>query len=113
MASRLPISSKACQEEGEFSKKDLISYGVKEAKIGITADPVLLMKYENIDRIKEIIINTGLNPDLPIIGISIRPWKAWYERQLKAFTSVIRQVASKYNMQILLIPFQLSSDLFG
>lgn len=95
-----------------FAKNDLISYGISENKIKVTADPVLLMKYNDKDRIRSIITQTGLNPDLPIIGISIRPWKAWYERQLKAFTSVLRQIASKYGLQILLIPFQLSSDLW-
>lgn len=95
-----------------FSKNDLVSYGVPENKIKVTADPVLLMKYNNQERIREIITKSGLNPDQGIIGISIRPWKAWYERQLKAFTSVIYQIARKYKLQILLIPFQLSSDLW-
>lgn len=95
-----------------FSYNDLITMGISKNKIQVTADPALLL--DSISKIEadNIFAESGIDPSIPIIGIAIRPWHAWYERQLKAFTSVIYQLAKKYNMQIVLIPFQLSSDLW-
>jgi polysaccharide pyruvyl transferase CsaB len=95
-----------------FSKNDLIDFGVKPGKIQVTADPALLLNGVDEKHIRNILMDTGLDPDIPIVGIAIRPWPAWYERQLKAFTSILYQLAKKYNFQILLIPFQLSTDLW-
>lgn len=96
----------------QFAYDDLVSYGVNKNLLQVTADPVLLLKGSDKDQIKKLISDIGLDPNQKIIGISIRPWKEWYERQLKAFTSVIYQIAKKYNYQILLIPFQMSSDMW-
>lgn len=91
----------------ENSTNDLKDMGVKKY-INITADPVLTLDKSE----SNILENLGLNKDKKIIGIAIRPWKDWYERQFKAFSSILYQVANKYNYQILIIPFQKSSDLW-
>jgi polysaccharide pyruvyl transferase CsaB len=95
-----------------FSRNDLISMGVKPGKIQVTADPALLLAGTDKKHSVNILMEAGIDPEIPIIGIAIRPWHAWYERQLKGFTSVVYQLAKKYGLQILLIPFQLSSDLW-
>ncbi|MFN8575851.1 MAG: polysaccharide pyruvyl transferase CsaB [Candidatus Sericytochromatia bacterium] len=94
------------------SYNDLIQMGVSKNKIQVTADPALLLDSVSKEEVKNIFSESGIDLNLPIIGIAIRPWHSWYERQLKAFTSIIYQLAKKYNMQIVLIPFQLSSDLW-
>ncbi len=95
-----------------FSRDDLINMGVNPSKIQVTADPALLLDKISKEKVREILTEANIDLSIPIIGIAIRPWHAWYERQLKAFTSVIYQMAKKYNMQIVLIPFQLSTDLW-
>ncbi|GIW21487.1 MAG: polysaccharide pyruvyl transferase CsaB [Candidatus Sericytochromatia bacterium] len=90
----------------ENSKNDLIKMGVKKI-INITADPVLTLDKGNFN-LNDII----LNKEKKIIGVAIRPWKDWYERQFKSFSSILYQIAKKYNYQILIIPFQISSDLW-
>lgn len=94
------------------SYNDLIKMGVNSSKIKVTADPALLLGRVDENEAEKIFSECGIDTSIPIIGIAIRPWHAWYERQLKAFTSVVYQLAKKYNMQIVLIPFQLSSDLW-
>lgn len=95
-----------------FSRDDLITMGVPQNKIQVTADPALLLDSITKEQVRDILTEAGIDLSIPIIGIAIRPWHAWYERQLKAFTSVVYQLAKKYGMQIVLIPFQLSSDLW-
>ncbi len=95
-----------------FSMQDLINMGIRENKIQVTADPVLLLEGVDKKHVNNILMGSGIDPHIPIIGISIRPWHSWYERQLKAFISVLYQLAKKYNFQILIIPFQHSSDLW-
>lgn len=94
------------------SYNDLIEMGVNKNKIQVTADPALLLDSISKSEVENIFYESGIDLKMPIIGIAIRPWHSWYERQLKAFTSIIYQLAKKYNMQIVLIPFQLSSDLW-
>jgi polysaccharide pyruvyl transferase CsaB len=96
----------------DTSYNDLIEMGVDKKRIQVTADPALLLDSITKEETKQIFSESGIDTNIPIIGIAIRPWHSWYERQLKAFTSVVYQLAKKYNMQIVLIPFQLSSDLW-
>ncbi len=95
-----------------FSQDDLLKMGLNKNKIQVTADPALLLESVDKKSINNILMAEGIDPSIPIIGIAIRPWNSWYERQLKSFTSVVYQLAKKYNLQILLIPFQQSSDLW-
>lgn len=102
--------TKAITIRDQFAYNDLISYGVNKELLQVTADPVLLLKEDDKEKAKLVLQELGLDPNKKTIAVAIRPWKEWYERQLKAFTSVIYQLARKYNMQILLVPFQMSSD---
>lgn len=112
MVKRIFNKTTAIRVRDSFSQKDLIDMGVKANKIQVTADPALLLESPDFNHVTKILTEAGIDITVPIIGIAIRPWPAWYERQLKAFTSVIYQLARKYKMQILLIPFQLSTDLW-
>ncbi|PIQ27400.1 polysaccharide pyruvyl transferase CsaB [bacterium (Candidatus Blackallbacteria) CG17_big_fil_post_rev_8_21_14_2_50_48_46] len=76
----------------------------------LSADPVLAMRGMPPGRAEEILRQEGLNPDYPIIGVSIRPWKTWYEKQLKSFTAVLSQFARQARAQLLFIPFQADQD---
>lgn len=79
-------------------------------KVVLTADPVLCLEPAEAGRISQIWAGTGLKPDVPTIGIAIRPWHTWFERQFKAFATVISHVASACGAQVLLLPFQQPGD---
>ncbi len=79
-------------------------------RIVLTADPVLCLEPADPGRISQIWAGTGLRSDLPTIGISVRPWHTWFERQFKTFASVISHVASSCGAQVLLLPFQQPGD---
>jgi polysaccharide pyruvyl transferase CsaB len=79
-------------------------------RIVLTADPVLCLEPADPGRIFQIWAGTGLHPDMPTIGIALRPWHTWFERQFKSFSTVISHVASSVGAQILLLPFQQPGD---
>lgn len=74
------------------------------------ADPVLALQPVHPSHSQQILQTEGLDIHRPILGVAIRPWAAWFEKQLKAFTSVLAQFASRIGAQILLIPFQPEHD---
>jgi len=96
----------------EASSEELVNLGIDTNNINITADPALILSSADRDVARAIIAHTSLDPDSPVIGIALRPWQTWYERQLKSFSSIITQLAYKYSIQLLLIPFQMSTDLW-
>lgn len=80
------------------------------ARVHQCADLVLTLQPEHPSLIQHYLQSEGLDLNRPIIGVSIRPWATWYEKQLKAFTSVLAQFAARVQAQILLIPFQPAQD---
>lgn len=84
--------------------------GVRTPAIYLSADPVLALRGMPPGRAVEILQQEGLDPQLPIVGVSIRPWKSWFEKQLKSFTAVLAQFARQIGGQLLLIPFQRDQD---
>lgn len=79
-------------------------------RVVLTADPVLCLEPADPGRIAQIWAGVGLRPDVPTIGISVRPWHTWFERQFKVFSTVISHVARAVGAQILLLPFQQPGD---
>lgn len=79
-------------------------------RLVLTADPVLCLVPAEHGRIEQVWAATGLRSDLPTLGIAIRPWYTWFERQFKAFSTVISHVASSTGAQVLLLPFQQPGD---
>jgi polysaccharide pyruvyl transferase CsaB len=86
--------------------------GVPASRIRQTADPVLVLQPAPPERADELLAHAGLEPRRPFIAVAIRPWKSWYERQLKNFTAVIAQIAAQEGVQVLVVPFQYSVDRY-
>jgi polysaccharide pyruvyl transferase CsaB len=84
--------------------------GVPRTRVRLSADPVLALRGMPPGRAAEILRSEGLNPEQPVIGIAIRPWESWFEKQLKSFTAVLVQFARRHQAQLLLIPFQPEQD---
>lgn len=92
------------EESYEFLQKQGLQ------RLHLTADPVLTLKSIHPGHALELLHREGVNPALPMIGVSIRPWPTWFEKQLKAFTSVLAQFARECQAQLVLIPFQPNHD---
>ncbi len=97
-----------------ISVRDEESYefleGLGLSPLHLTADPVLTLKAVHPSHALELLHREGVNPTLPMIGVSIRPWPTWFEKQLKAFTAVLAQFARACQAQLVLIPFQPNHD---
>lgn len=94
----------------EDSRALLARCGVPVERIELTADPVLALAPAPAARADEIWARLGLQPGRATIAVSVRPWPAWYERQLKAFSAVLAQRAEAWDAQILLLPFHRPDD---
>ncbi len=82
----------------------------QQQQLHLTADPVLTLNAVHPHHARELLLNEGVDPTLPMIGVSIRPWRTWFEKQLKAFTAVLAQFARTCGAQLVLIPFQPNHD---
>ena len=94
------------------SVAELQRLGMPANRVRLTADPVLALRPSLPSRADELVAQAGLEPRRPFLTIAIRPWKTWYERQLKSFTAVVAQMAMQWGLQILVVPFQYSMDRY-
>lgn len=95
----------------QASARILRSLGVPDSQIEVTADPVLALEPAPPERVEAILSSISLDPAAgPVIGVAIRPWPTWFERQFKAFSAVLAQVAVREEAQIVLLPFQRPHD---
>lgn len=92
------------------SVAELLAMGVPKPSVFQMADPVLTLVPATPAHVRERLRAEGLDLRRPMIGVSIRPWKDWYEKQLKSFTAVLTQLALRLDAQIVLIPFQPHHD---
>lgn len=94
----------------QASRELLARCGVPAERITLTADPVLALDPAPAAEVDALWAQLGLDPNKPTLGIAIRPWSDWFERQLKSFSAVLAQEATKWNAQILLLPFHRPDD---
>lgn len=102
-------AARAVTVRDEASYQLMRSLGVPESRLALTADPVLCLRPVAQNRVREIREQIGL-ADRPTIGIAIRPWMSWFERQFKAFSAVVSELSVATGAQILLLPFQQPGD---
>ncbi len=84
--------------------------GLAANRLEVTADPVLAMKPVDSERVIALWHDLDVNPAHPVIGVSLRPWVSWTERQLKSFSAVLAQYAHQWQATIVLIPFHRPDD---
>lgn len=93
--------------EGE-AKKTLHDLGVAQ-EIEVTADPALLLKPQVFT--KEMIKKEGIEPDVPLIGFSVRePGPAAPDLNVEQYHAVLANaadfMAERYDAQILFVPME-------
>jgi len=102
---------RVCAVRDDQSARILQALGVEPARIAVTADTVLALDPAAPERVDELLARGGVDlGHAPAIGVAIRPWPTWFERQFKAFSAVLAQVAAREGAQVLLIPFQRPHD---
>lgn len=102
---------KAITVRDQDSKEELLSLGVKHPPVQVTADPVLGLELSQIDCSKgyDILTALGAEPQRPIAGISVIPWKG-----ARGYIKVVAKVAddlSAAGWQVLLIPMHNPVDI--
>lgn len=110
LVGRVARKADALTVRDQASRELLVRCGVPAERVQLTADPVLAMAPVGRDASDPLLRRLGLEPGKPIMAISVRPWASWYERQLKAFSSVLAQRAAEWDAQILLLPFHRPDD---
>lgn len=91
------------------SKSCLEDIGVNRPDILVTADPAFAMKPAPDEDAQEILRATGVPEDVPLIGISLRPWKNninW----LPALSQGLENAASKIGAALVFLPMQREKD---
>lgn len=94
------------------SKRLLNDLGITKP-IEITADPALLLKSKVFS--KEMLKKEGVNPDMDLIGFSVRePGLAAPDLNIDHYHAILANTADfmieRYNCQILFIPFELGAN---
>lgn len=98
-----------CAVRDPLSVDILHHLGVKRVKL--VADPVIALDPAPPSRIDTILSRAGIElGGEPLIAVAIRPWPGFFERQFKAFSAVVAQMAARVGAQIVLLPFQRPHD---
>lgn len=92
------------------SKQVLENIGIISSSIIVTADPVMALESCPASRIEEILKKENIpNKDLPLLGISVRPWKTEIKYS-SIIAGAVKRFIEKVPAKVLLIPFQRSQD---
>ncbi len=93
----------------ENSYEELLSMGVDRKKCFVTADPVFTMDPIETERAKQLLRNSGIPMDKPLVAVSVRNWKdidAFTDRFAKLCDVIVEQ----YDRNILFIAMQVPND---
>jgi polysaccharide pyruvyl transferase CsaB len=89
----------------------LIDIGLT-TKVDVTADAALSMRVISDQTARELLRNTGCDPNRPVIAIAPKPWPSFYPGVdwEPVVAGGLRQLRDEERVQLLLIPFQRTED---
>ncbi len=95
----------------EVSVKELDAMGV-EQKVHLTADPVLVLKEENLDAVDQKTLDAAitLEEDKFVIGVSVRNWKN-YDSFSQTIAGFLDFLVSNYPVQVVFLPMHYPGDV--
>lgn len=93
------------------SRQELLNLGIDKPPVYVTADPALGLDIGDIDPSvgKEILSGLGVEPDAPLIGLSVRGWKGMEE-----YKRVIARVCDRLvedGWKIIFLPMHYPEDV--
>ena len=91
------------------SKEELLSLGIHNVPITVTADAVLGMHPVDTAMGCDILASYGVDFDRPIVGVSVRAWKDCTEYQT-ILAKALDQIQTDKDVQIVFIPMQHRED---
>lgn len=93
----------------DASKAYLEEIGVTRPGIHVTADPAFAMKPAPDDEAIEILKATGVPEGVPLIGVSLRPWKDGLQ-WLPAISEGLEAAAKRIGAVLVFLPMQREQD---
>lgn len=91
------------------SKSYLEALGVNRPEIRVTADPSFAIQPVSSDEAVEILKASGVKTEMPLIGISMRPWKDQLQ-WLPSIATGLEVAAKKIGAALVFLPMQLDQD---
>ena len=91
------------------SKEELLSLGIHDVPMAVTADAVLGMHPVDTKAGRDILASYGVSISRPIVGVSVRSWKDCTEYQ-STLAEALDQIQSIKDAQIVFIPMQHRED---
>ncbi len=91
------------------SKEELLSLGIHDVPITVTADAVLGMHPVDTTVGSKILESYGMTMDRPIVGVSVRSWKACRDYQ-STLAKALDKIQTTKDVQIVFIPMQHRED---
>ncbi|MDD5944535.1 MAG: polysaccharide pyruvyl transferase CsaB [Clostridia bacterium] len=93
----------------EDSKKELISMGVTNKNMYVTADPVFTMEPASRAISKTLLIKAGVPQDKGIIGVSVRNWKN-SDDFVEKFAEICDTIHDKFDKNIVFVVMHNPND---
>lgn len=91
------------------SKEELLSLGIHDVPITVTADAVLGMHPVGTAVGRDILASYGVDFDRPIVGVSVRSWKDCTDYQ-RILAKALDQIHRETEAHIVFIPMQHRED---
>ena len=91
------------------SKEELLSLGIHDVPITVTADAVLGMHPVETTVGRKILESYGVTADRPIVGVSVRSWKDCIDYQ-ETLAEALDKIQMTKDAQIVFIPMQHRED---
>jgi len=85
--------------------------GVTRPPVTVTADAALVLGPADPEAGEALLRQAGVNPDRPVIGVSVRPWKPGPQPLEPRLAEALDQLAREAGAQVVFIPMQQSKDV--
>ncbi|HOM02309.1 MAG TPA: polysaccharide pyruvyl transferase CsaB [Acetivibrio sp.] len=94
----------------ELSCEELRNLNIQKPNIKVTADPAFTIMPEKNERINQLLISEGIDPNEQFIGISVRRWGE-HEKYENVIAALADYIVEKYGVKPLFIAMHYPGDL--
>lgn len=94
----------------KLSYEELNNLKIQSPRIKVTADPAFTIIPEKIERVNQLLIDEGIDPNEQLVGISVRKWGE-HEKYETTIAELADYIVEKYGMKPLFIAMHYPEDL--